>query len=185
MTSSKGRRSSRDEGSGAKPKTTATIDSDTESLLVDDNATPGKASSGGKRVDAPTAERRLEWVRKAIIQGFGTSDILSAIDKDWKISRRQAFRYIAKALSDIREASTRERSLELGKAIERNEMIIRKALSPLKAADVDLRTAVRANAQNARLMGLEAPTRHAHGADPDLPALPGGDFIVLVQEVRE
>lgn len=184
MTTKKDRRSSRDESSGAKPKTTARIDPDPESSLDDDDK-PETAANGAHRVDAPTAERRLEWVRKAIIQGFGTSDILRAIDKDWGIGRRQAFRYISKALKDIQAASSRDRGLELGKAIERNEMIIRKALSPLKAADVDLRTAVRANAQNARLMGLEAPTRHAHGADPDLPALPGGDFIVLVQEVVE
>lgn len=141
----------------------------------------------GKRVDTVTVERRVEWVRKAIIKGFGTADILAAIDKEpWGISRRQAFRYVAKALSEIQKASGRDRKLEVAKAIERNEMILRRALSPAKGEEPNLSAAVRANAQNARLLGLEAPTRHAHGADPDLPALPaGGDFIVLVQEVRE
>jgi hypothetical protein len=124
-------------------------------------------------------------VRKSIIQGFGNADILATIDKDWKISRRQAFRYIAQALKDVKESSARDRALEIGKAVERNEMILRKALNPPKDVDVDLRTAVKANEANIRLMGLAAPTRHAHGADPELPALPGGDFIVLVQEVRE
>lgn len=142
-----------------------------------------------KRVDTLTAERRTEWVRKAIIQGFGTSDIIAAINADTKwggISRRQAFRYIAKALDDVRKMSNRDRALELGKAIERNEMIIRKSLSPATGGEVDLRTAVRANQANARLMGLEAPTRHAHGQDPDLPPIDnGGDFYVLVQEVAE
>lgn len=182
MTTKKDRQRSRDESSGGKPK----ADPDPESRI--DEAEPEKGkSTGAHRVDAPTAERRLEWVRKAITEGFGTSDIVSTIEKSWSIGRRQSFRYVAKALADIRASSTRERTLELGKAIERNEMIIRRALAPTKesGAEVDLRTALRANQLNARLLGLEAPTRHAHGADPDLPALPAGDFIVLVQEVVE
>lgn len=181
MTAKKSRGRSRDESGG--------VDEESSLEPMERDQKGRRRGKHKKRVDTLTAERRTEWVRKAIIQGFGTSDILAAINKDPKwggISRRQSFRYIAKALGEVRAASTRERSLELGKAIERNEMIIRKSLSPPEGGEVDLRTAVRANQANARLMGLEAPTRHAHGQDPDLPPIEaGGDFIVLVQEVAE
>lgn len=175
-------------------------DSDLSDAIVEDDNQPRdklgrRRGRQTKRVDTIEAERRTEWVRKAIIDGFPTSDILAAVNSDPKwagISRRQFFRYFKKAFDDVKASAKRDREFELGKAIERNETIIRRSLNPPKDAkgaligEVDLRTAVRANHLNARLMGLEAPTRHAHGADPDLPSLPaGGDFIVLVQEVVE
>lgn len=145
-----------------------------------------------KRVDQIEADRRTEVICKSIIEGHSNADILRYIQTqtDWDLSRRQIFRYIDKALKEVRASSKRERELELGKAIGRNEMIIRRALAPAKGKDgktgeQDLRVAVRANALNARLLGLEAPVRLRHGGDPDSPPLPSGDFIVLVQEVAE
>lgn len=172
----------------------ATPDPDEESLIADEDDPRPKDKLGRarpatttKRVDKLEAERRREFIRKAIVQGFSRNDIVRAItvDTDWGISVRQIERYIAQALALVQGDSVRDKKLELGKAIERNEMILRKALAPPKGTDVDLFIAIRANQSNARLMGLEAPTRHAHGADPDLPVLPGGDFILLVQEVVE
>lgn len=141
-----------------------------------------------KRVDKLESARRVEQIRKAIIQGFQTADIIRYVktDTDWNIDQRQIERYIAKAFESIQKDGTRVRELEISKAIERNEMILRATLAPPKGTPVDYRVAIRANLANARLMGLEAPVRHRHGADPDSPPLPaGGDFIVLVQEVAE
>lgn len=193
MTGKKAGRRSRDEGSGGKKvPQAAPVDSDPESSLGEDDDRPrdrlgrARADEQTARVDAVTADRRREWVKKAIVQGFGSSDILAAIETDkWGISRRQAYRYLEKALEEVQASSTRKRELEIGKAIERNEMILRKALSPPKGTDVDLRTAVRANEANARLMGLAPPVRLRHGSDPESPLPASGDFIVLVQEVVE
>jgi hypothetical protein len=185
----------RDGARGARKRipVSATPDADPESNLSGPDDRPrdklGRArpETTTSRVDKLEAERRVEVVKKSIVQGFSTGDIVRYIDTqtDWGISRRQIFRYIEKAFAEVRAASKRDTQLELGKAIERNEMIIRKSLSPAKGIPEDLRVAVRANQANARLLGLEKPIRHRHGADPESPPLPGGDFIVLVQEVVE
>lgn len=185
----------RDGARGARKRipVSATPDADPDSDLGAEDDRPrdklGRArpETTTSRVDKLESERRVEVIKKSIIQGFGTGDIVRYIQTqtEWGISRRQIFRYIEKAFAEVRASSKRETTLELGKAIARNEMIIRKALSPAKGIPEDLRVAVRANQSNARLLGLEAPLRHRHGADPESPPLPGGDFIVLVQEVVE
>ena len=182
------------DGARERIPVSATPDPDEESLIADDEDPRPKDRLGRarpetttKRVDKLEATRRREFIRKAIVQGFGTNDIIREIQRstDWGISVRQIERYIAQALAEIQSSSAREKKLEIGKAIERNEMVMRRALAPGKGKDMDLFSALRANSANARLMGLDAPTRHAHGSDPDLPVLPGGDFILLVQEVVE
>lgn len=140
------------------------------------------------RVDALTSAKRVAMIRKSIIQGFTPSDIIQVVktQTDWDVDRRQIYRYIATANEEIKKDGARMRELELSKAIARNELILRATLSPPKGTPVDYLTALRANLANAKLMGLEPPVRHRHGADPESPPLPaGGDFIVLVQEVAE
>lgn len=182
------------DGARERIPVSATPDPDEESLMAEDEDDRPRDRLGRarpetttKRVDKIEATRRREIIRKAIVQGFGTADIIREIstNTDWGISVRQIERYIAQALAMIVREGARDKKLETGKAIERNEMILRKALAPGKGKEMDLFIAIRANQSNARLMGLEAPTRHAHGSDPDLPVLPGGDFILLVQEVVE
>jgi hypothetical protein len=190
----------RDGKGGEKRQSPPNIGADPESAL--DAAPPDDGVRRDKlgrriperhpRIDDVEAHRRREVIRKAIIQGFPSADIILYVKKetDWDLSTRQVERYIGQALKSIREAAKRDRETEVGKAIERNDMLFRQAISPPllngKKQAPDLRVAARANQQNARLMGLEAPLRHRHGADPDAPPLPpGGDFILLVQEVVE
>lgn len=188
-----------------KEKARARDEGDADSSLADQ--TPGdgvprdrlgrRRGRQVKRVDTLEAERRTEWFRKAIVEGWSTADIVAAVAKQKdeefaKLSRRQIFRYLAAALDDVRNSAKIDRTLELGKAIARNETIIRRALNPpvndkgKPLYDMDLRTAQRANQANARLMGIEPPVRLRHGGDPDSPPLEaGGNFVVLVQEVVE
>jgi hypothetical protein len=169
-------------------------DPDPESLIIDENTTPHDKTGRrrpqkiGVKADKIERDRRLDTIRKAILEGYATQEIARYVltQTDWNIDKRQIFRYVRAAREIIQENSRRDRELETGKAIERNEMILKATLSPPRGTPPDYRTALRANAANVRLMGLEAPLRHSHGADPEAPPLPdGGDFIILVQEVVE
>jgi hypothetical protein len=169
-------------------------DPDPESYLGRDTATPydrtgrRRPQKVGVKADKIECDRRIDTIRRAILKGFSTQDIIRYVltQTDWDIDKRQIFRYVRAARRSVQDSSRRNREEETAKAIERNEMILKATLSPPRGVPPDYRGALRANIANVRLMGLDAPLRHSHGADPEAPPLPdGGDFIILVQEVVE
>ena len=121
--------------------------------------------------------RRVEFILDLVVLGYSKVEVSRhlATETDWKMSERTFFDYWRKVQEKLRVDADRKRQPEVAKAIKRNELVFRKAMArkvtvgEREVHDPDLRAALRANLQNSRLLGLDAPKVIQHGNDPDNP----------------
>jgi len=123
-------------------------------------------------------QRRLEYIMDLVVLGYSKVEIrrdLATEKPKWELSDRTFERYWSKIQTQLKADADRKRQPEVAKAIKRNELVFRKAMARTVSVgekevhDPDLRAALRANLQNSRLLGLDAPKVIQHGSDPDNP----------------
>lgn len=109
-----------------------------------------------------------------VILGYSKVEVSRAIADEqpkWQIAERTFDDYWRKIQVQLKADADRKRQPEVSKAIRRNELVFKRAMARKhgKHEDPDLRAALRANLQNARLLGLEAPKLSKLSNDPDNP----------------
>lgn len=141
---------------------------------------PNNPDDPNPHPDQYEMQRRLEYIMDLVILGYSKVEVwrdLAVSKTNWKLSERTFERYWSKIQVQLKADADRKRQPEVSKAIKRNELIFRKAMSrktyvgdnAKEVEDPDLRAALRANLQNARLLGLEAPKVTKLGSDPENP----------------
>lgn len=117
-------------------------------------------------LDEITLEHRIAKVKESILVGFTTKEIRDRFGNEkskhyFGVSTRQIDNYIAKAKEQIRESSDFDKPRELGKAIERYNLLFKSAM-----ARNDIKAALIANDKLSTMLGLiqksdnEIPTAH-------------------------
>lgn len=114
--------------------------------------------------------RRLEYLIELVVLGLSKVEVRQYVAEhkaDWALADRTFEAYWARAKTILLRDADRKRKPEVAKAIRRNDMVFKRAMA--QKGGPDLSAALRANLQNARLLGLEAPKVLQHGNDPDNP----------------
>jgi hypothetical protein len=119
------------------------------------------------RSTAAEVARRVEAVYDLLLQGVGRRGIGAYADKHgWAVSGRQLDTYTARARAQLAKAAERDRATELGRTLERLDLLFMKALT------ADDRPEARAVLKDlCDLLGLAAPRRAE-------PSGPGGAPLV-------
>jgi hypothetical protein len=103
-------------------------------------------------VKSPTAivEQRVSEIHQLLLAGVRRREILQfASKKQWAISDRAVDEYIARAKEQIRATAEVDRSLELGRAIQRLNDLYRASIS-----NGDHRTALHVQRELSSMLGL-------------------------------
>jgi hypothetical protein len=105
---------------------------------------------------AAEVARRVDAIYDLLLQGVGRRGIAQyAAGHGWDVSSRQLDTYIGRAKALLAQQAERDRAVELGKMIERLDLLFMKAL----AAD-DRAEARAVTRDHAELLGLSAAQRH-------------------------
>jgi transposase-like protein len=120
--------------------------------------------AGTSRVDAHTAETRVDAVRVLLLKGQeDTPRLVQEIANQFGVNTRQAYNYVAKAKKQIVEIGEIDRAYRLAEQIAMRREIRRKAFDTN-----DLRTALAAAQDEAKLLGLYPADKHeVTGKDGD------------------
>jgi hypothetical protein len=124
-----------------------------------------------KSTDAEVA-RRVAALYDLMLQGVGRHGIQAyAVSHGWQVSSRQLDTYTRRAKAQLARAAERDHQVELGRAIERLELLFMKALA--KDDRAEARAVVR---DLTELLGLGAAQRHELAG-------PGGAPLVSQDEL--
>lgn len=120
--------------------------------------------AGNNRADAHTAETRVDAVRVLLLKGHeDTPSLVQGIADKFGVNTRQAYNYVAKAKKQIVEIGEIDRAYRLAEQIAMRREIRRKAFDTN-----DLRTALAAAQDEAKLLGLYPADKHeVTGKDGD------------------
>lgn len=109
--------------------------------------------------DGLVVEHRISKIKESILIGMTTKEILERFGAKeingkfnkyyFGVSNRQIDNYIAKAKEQIRESSNFDKTKELGRAIERYDLLFKSAISKS-----DFKTATIINEKLTNLLGL-------------------------------
>ena len=116
------------------------------------------------KVTRAEIERRISEVLQLLVSGVPRAAIVAACAARWQVSIRQVDSYLSGAREALRSGAAFDRSLEIGRAIARYDLLYGKAL-----AAQNLRLAVQIERTRAQLLGLNAPTELRHSGDGDHP----------------
>lgn len=116
------------------------------------------------RTSKTDLEQRIELTHRLLASRARKGDIKKTLIARWGVSARTAENYLARARERILADSQQPREQHRANAIAFYESII---------GDMQASTRDRIKAQERmdRLLGLEAPTRHVHGGEQDLPPI--------------
>jgi hypothetical protein len=108
------------------------------------------------RSTAAEVARRVDALYDLLLQGVGRHGIQQyAAGHGWQVSSRQLDTYSARAKSQLAKAAERDRVVELGRALERLDLLFMKAL-----AEDDRAEARAVLKDTTELLGLGAAQRH-------------------------
>lgn len=124
-----------------------------------------------KKANKAETQRRITNVIQWITEGASRKTILHNITEKWGVKHRQAQLYLEDAYEYFKEQAKFDREKEIGKAIDRLEMIFHRALQK-----DDLSTCRLAESDKAKLLGLT-------NVNVYLPQLQG--FFEAIGEVEE
>jgi hypothetical protein len=119
------------------------------------------------RVRGEELRRRIELVRAKLLAGNTRRWVAKLIASEWGLKPSQCWAYVRKAEAEIREFADRDAATWLHEHIAIRRDIRRRANDA-----ADLRTELSAAESEARLLGLEPPTRLQHSG-------PGGGLIPI------
>ena len=105
-------------------------------------------------------ERRIAEVLQLLVSGVPRAAIVASCSARWGLSARQVDSYLSRARETLRSGAAFDRSLEVGRAIARHDVIFAKAL-----AERNWRLAMQIERTRAQLLGLNAPTEVRHSGD--------------------
>jgi len=105
-------------------------------------------------LDSITLEHRVAKVKESILVGFTTKEIRERFGDEkskyyFGVSTRQIDNYIAKAKEEIRASSNFDKTKELGRAIERYDMLFKASMASNK-----IKEATTINKELSTLLGL-------------------------------
>lgn len=120
--------------------------------------------AGNGKADAYTTETRVDAVRLLLLKGQeDTPRLVQDIASKFGVNTRQAYNYVAKAKKQIVEIGEIDRAYRLAEQIAMRREIRRKAFDTN-----DLRTALAAAQDEAKLLGLYPADKHeVTGKDGD------------------
>lgn len=141
---------------------------------------PNDAANPRPHPDQYEIQRRIEYMLELVILGLPKVEVrrnVAANKPKWQIAERTFDEYWRKLQALLQKDADRSRQREVAKALQRNELVFKKAMArknyvgetAKEVEDPDLKAALLANAQNARLLGLEAPKVTKLSNDPDNP----------------
>ena len=108
------------------------------------------------RSTAAEVARRIDALYDLLLQGVGRHGIQQfATSHGWDVSARQLDTYAARAKAQLAKAAERDRSVELGRALERLDLLFMKAL-----AENDRAEARAVLKDTTELLGLGPAQRH-------------------------
>ena len=108
------------------------------------------------RSTAAEVARRVDALYDLLLQGVGRHGIQAyAAGHGWDVSSRQLDTYSARAKVQLAKAAERDRAVELGRALERLDLLFMKAL-----AENDRAEARAVLKDTTELLGLAAAQRH-------------------------
>jgi hypothetical protein len=120
-----------------------------------------------QRVRGEELRRRIELVRAKLLAGNTRRWVAKLVATEWGLKPSQTWAYVRKAEAEIREIADRDGPAWLSEHIAVRRDIRRRANDA-----ADLRTELSAAESEARLLGLEPPTRLQHSG-------PGGGLIPI------
>jgi hypothetical protein len=124
------------------------------------------------RSTAAEVARRVDALYDLLLQGVGRHGIQQyAAGHGWEVSPRQLDTYTARAKVQLAKAAERDRAVELGRALERLDLLFMKAL-----AENDRAEARAVLKDTTELLGLAAAQRHELSG-------PGGGPLVSQDEL--
>ncbi len=126
--------------------------------------------AGTSRVDAHTAETRVDAVRVLLLKGHeDTPSLVQGIADKFGVNTRQAYNYVAKAKKQIAEVGAIDSAYRLAEHIAVRRDIRRRARD-----GNDLRMELAAAQDEAKLLGLYPADRH------EVTGTDGGPVVIKV-----
>lgn len=127
---------------------------------------PPPTDSDRRRATAKEMRERIELVRRSLLSGKTRQTVRLLIAADWGLSPRQTRWYLARAEAEIKDAAARDKDAWLAEHIALRRDIRRRASDAS-----DLRAELAAAESEAKLLGLEPPTRLEHSGPNGGPML--------------
>jgi hypothetical protein len=133
------------------------------------------------RSTAAEVARRVDALYDLLLQGVGRHGIQAyATSHGWEVSPRQLDTYTGRAKAQLAKAAERDHTVELGRALERLDLLFMKAL-----ADNDRPEARAVLKDTTELLGLAAAQRHEVSGPGGAPLVSQADLAAQVRAAIE
>jgi hypothetical protein len=140
---------------------------------------PPEPPGNRKRCTDKELRERIEVVRRKLLTGETRKTVRVLITEEWGLKPTQAYWYLKEAEAEIQETAQRTKDVWLAEHIAIRREIRRKA-----AGALDLRVELAAADSEAKLLGLEQPTKHEHSG-PDGKAIPVKQDVTLLDRIDQ